>query len=71
MPGNLPGVTTAIHDEVLATVSRDRRFGLGSGPVDAHLLTAVRLTPDTGPWTKDRRWAAAAARSEVERHPNG
>jgi predicted nucleic acid-binding protein len=40
-------------------------FGQGIGYVDAHLLAAARLSPDTKLWSRDKRLAAAAERLGV------
>ncbi len=58
----LPQATMAQDDEVLDTIER---FGLadsGIGYVDAHLLTATRLTCDCRLWTRDERLHAVAVR---------
>ncbi len=52
----------AQDDEVMRLIDQHALFGIGIGYVDAHLLTAVRLTPDTQLWTRDKRLLAAAAR---------
>ncbi len=43
-------------------IEQNRLYGLGVGYVDAHLLAAVRLTPETSLLTRDKRLLAAAAR---------
>lgn len=48
-----PGVTAATDDEVQQFVTEQRLFGLGIGPVDAHLFAATRLTPDARQLTAD------------------
>ncbi len=58
----LPAVHPATDEEVLGFISRENLFGQGIGYVDAHLLAAVRLTPGTVLWTRDKRLALAAAR---------
>ena len=35
-------------------------YGLGIGYIDAHLMTAVRLTPGATLWTRDKRLLGAA-----------
>ena len=60
--GRLPAATVARPDEVLALISREKLHGLGLGYVDACLLAATRLSPDTRLWTRDRRLAEVAAR---------
>lgn len=58
--GDLPMAVLAENDEVLAFIERYKLFGTGIGWVDAHLLSAVVLTPGTSLWTRDRRLDAAA-----------
>ena len=57
---NLPRAKTATDLEVLELVENRHLYGLGIGYVDAHLLAATLLTPDTGLWTRDNRLASAA-----------
>jgi predicted nucleic acid-binding protein len=47
----LDRVIVAHDDEVLRLIEQERLFGLGLGYVDAHLLAAARLTPETTLWT--------------------
>jgi predicted nucleic acid-binding protein len=61
----LPRASTAFDGEVLDFIERHSLGGSGIGYVDAHLLVAARLTPDTRIWTRDRRLGAAAARLGV------
>jgi predicted nucleic acid-binding protein len=56
----LPQATAAADEEVLHFIDRQALFGLGIGYVDAHLLAAVRLTPGTKLWTRDRRLQGVA-----------
>jgi predicted nucleic acid-binding protein len=58
----LPQATIAQHDEVLGLIDHDALHGTGIGYVDAQLLAASRLTPDTALWTTDRRLVAVAKR---------
>lgn len=58
----LPQATVATNEEVMTLIDRHGLYGLGIGYVDAQLLAATRLTPDTAFWTADRRLAAAASR---------
>jgi len=51
----IPRVIVAHDDEVLHFVTRRSLFGLGIGYIDAHLLVAAQLTPDTLLWTRDKR----------------
>jgi predicted nucleic acid-binding protein len=57
---NLPQVTVANDDEVLGAIDRWGLFGLGIGYIDAHLLTALPLSPSTLLWTRDKRLRAVA-----------
>ena len=60
--GNLPQTKVAQDDEVLQFVSGQMLFGLGVGYIDAHLLAAVRLTPGTLLWTRDKRLREIASK---------
>lgn len=55
----------AEDEEVLTLIERHRLFGTGIGLIDAHLLAATLLTPDTRLWTRDRRLGAAAERLAI------
>jgi predicted nucleic acid-binding protein len=57
----LPQATTATDDEVLQLINRRPLFARGIGYIDAHLLAAVRLTPDAKLWTRDGRLRTVAA----------
>jgi len=57
----LPQAAVAEDAHVLEFINRLPLFGRGVGYVDAHLLAAVRLTPDTKLWTAERRLRAVAA----------
>lgn len=50
-----PRSSVATDTEVLDFIDRHALFGRGIGYVDAHLLAAVRLTPDSALWTYDTR----------------
>jgi hypothetical protein len=52
---DLPHATVATDVEILHFIDRHALFGRGVGYVDAHLLTAVKLTAGAGLWTKDKR----------------
>jgi predicted nucleic acid-binding protein len=56
----LPRITVADDAEVLHFIEQAALFGRGIGYIDAHLLAAVRLTPGTQLWTRDRRLHAVA-----------
>ena len=58
---DLPQAAVATDEEVMDLVERERLFGRGIGYVDAHLLAAVRLTPETTLWTADRPLQTVAA----------
>ena len=58
---DLPQATVASDDEVMMLIEREQLYGLGIGFVDAHLLAAVRLTPEALLWTRDRGLRQAAA----------
>lgn len=58
----LPKATVAQDDEVLQFISNRALFGSGIGYVDAHLLTAVQMTPAASLWTRDKRLFEIAAR---------
>lgn len=57
---DLPQASVATGMEVMDFIGRHALYGLGIGYVDAHLLAAVRLTPGTSLWTRDKRLLAAA-----------
>jgi predicted nucleic acid-binding protein len=59
---DLPQAVVAEHDEVLRLIADETLHGCGIGYVDAQLLAASRLTPNTRLWTTDKRLAALAAR---------
>jgi len=59
----LPQAPVATPTEVLTLIERAQLAGTGIGYVDVHLLAAALLAPGTLLWTRDRRLAAAAARS--------
>jgi hypothetical protein len=56
----LPKAAVASADEVLKFIAEQRLPGSGIGYVDAHLLAATALTPETAIWTRDKRLLAAA-----------
>jgi predicted nucleic acid-binding protein len=62
---DLPRATVAFDDEVLQFVSKRALFGMGIGYIDAHLLAAVRLTPGTLLWTRDKRLLEVATKLGV------
>jgi predicted nucleic acid-binding protein len=56
----LPKVVLASASEVLKFIADRKLPGSGIGYVDAHLLAAAALTPETLLWTRDKRLLAAA-----------
>jgi predicted nucleic acid-binding protein len=51
----LPLAIIGRDEEVRRLVETHKLFGRGIGYVDAHLLVAVRLTPEARLWTRDKR----------------
>jgi hypothetical protein len=49
--GSLPKAAVAGVEEVLTFIAQRQLSGTGIGYVDAHLLAAVALTPETWLWT--------------------
>ena len=58
----LPQAALADNDEVLSLIDQEGLYGAGIGYVDAQLLAATRLTPDTRLWTADNRLSTVTAR---------
>ena len=56
----LPKAIVAYTDEVLKFIAHRKLSGSGIGYVDAHLLAAVALAPETFLWTGDKRLHTAA-----------
>ena len=56
----LPKATMADTDEVLKFIAHRKLSGSDIGYVDAHLLAAAALAPETLLWTRDKRLHAAA-----------
>ena len=56
----LPQATLATDDEIVRLINREHLHGRGIGYVDAGLLAAVRLTPGSRLWTKDKRLVGIA-----------
>jgi predicted nucleic acid-binding protein len=52
---SLPMAVVADADEVLRFIAKRKLSGSGIGYVDAHLLAAVALAPETLLWTRDKR----------------
>jgi predicted nucleic acid-binding protein len=51
----LPRAIVADLDEVLKFIAHRKLSGSGIGYVDAHLLAAAALAPETFLWTRDKR----------------
>jgi predicted nucleic acid-binding protein len=51
----LPRAVVADPDEVLKFIAHRKLSGSGIGYVDAHLLAAAALAPETFLWTRDKR----------------
>jgi predicted nucleic acid-binding protein len=56
----LPKAAVANTDEILKFIADRKLSGSGIGYVDAHLLAAAALAPETFVWTRDRRLQAVA-----------
>ena len=61
----LPQAQVATDTEALRFIAEKRLFGQGIGYIDTHLLAAVRLTPGSTLWTRDKRLLAIASRLGV------
>lgn len=59
---DLPQATIATDAEVMRFIAQHALYGIGIGFIDAHLLTAARLSPGTLLWTHDKRLHAASVR---------
>lgn len=59
---NLPQASMATEDEVTNFIDQELLYGSGIGYIDAHLLAALRLSPGSMLWTRDKRLLAVAAR---------
>lgn len=67
----LPEAEVASQAETLGFIDAQQLYGLGIGYVDAQLLAATRLTPNTRHWTADRRLGAVARRLQMFAEPGG
>ncbi|MHB8294967.1 MAG: type II toxin-antitoxin system VapC family toxin [Acidimicrobiales bacterium] len=67
----LPTAEVASAAETLGFIDAQQLYGLGIGYVDAQLLTATRLTPDSRLWTADKRLGAVAHRLNMLAEPGG
>jgi hypothetical protein len=52
----------ASDDEVLRRIEQEALHGAGIGYVDAQLIAATRLTPDTALWTSNKRLSTVTTR---------
>jgi predicted nucleic acid-binding protein len=52
---DLPKAAVASNDEILSFIIGRKLSGSGIGYVDAHLLAAAALAPETSLWTRDKR----------------
>ncbi len=59
---NLPQLSAASDEEALHFIESRALFGTGIGYIDAHLLSAVLLSPGTLLWTRDKRLFAESAK---------
>lgn len=66
----LPQAVMGTDREVLELIERNRLFGTGLSYVDAHLLSAARLTPDAALWSYDKQLQAAAEKLGVAHVPS-
>jgi len=62
---DLPRAHVATDAEVLQLIARHALYGRGIGYIDAHLLAAARLTPDTLLWTRDKCLRAVAEQLDL------
>ena len=62
---NLPEAVVATDDEVHSMIEEQSLFGRGIGYIDAHLVAAVRLTPEARLWTRDKRLSAVAVNLQL------
>lgn len=65
----LPRAVVADEAELMTLIEQQSLSGSGIGYVDAQLLAATRLTPDSRLWTRDKRLAAVSARLGVGHRP--
>ena len=57
---DLPQAAVAMPNEILKFIADRRLSGSGIGYVDAHLLAAAALVPETLIWTRDKRLKVVA-----------
>jgi hypothetical protein len=68
---DLPQASVADELELLELIERQRLYGTGIGYVDAQLLAASKLHPETSLWTADKRLASLAEKLGVRFQPHG
>ena len=61
----LPQINVAHNAEVMHLIAEREIFGRGIGYIDAHLLAALQLTPDTALWTRDKRLQQVALTLDI------
>ena len=66
---DLPQTPVATDSEVLGFIQENFLYGIGIGYIDAHLLAAVRLSPGTMLWTRDKRLLAAGKNLGLVENP--
>lgn len=66
----LPQARVATYSELMILIQGERLGGAGIGFVDAHLLTACRLSK-AALWTRDKRLRAQAGAMGLSWHPSG
>ena len=59
---DLPQAVRATDAEVLGFIDQAALAGSGIGYIDAHLLAAIRLTPGTQLWSRDKRLLVVSVR---------
>jgi predicted nucleic acid-binding protein len=62
----LPVTRVARHEEVLQLIEDWELFGCGIGFIDAHLLAAVLVDPNSRLWTRDKALLAVARQLSVD-----
>ena len=65
----LPQAMLATDSEVLSLIEQEPMYGAGIGYVDAQLIAATKLTPDTAIWTSDKRLSGVTARLGLSFQP--
>jgi predicted nucleic acid-binding protein len=66
---DLPQASVAEDRELLRLIAQQHLHGTGIGYVDAQLLAASKLTPDTALWTADKRLSTLATHLGVSFAP--